>query len=123
MNAMKIAPKPAKAYIPPTGYSDHSLHDAKSLAMHCIIAAKVNRDRSLLEQARANLANMRSRYEPDQIPLYIEEWEHILTLDWQKVAAFLIAVTEDAIRLRSSSPFTGILTEEEREKILEAFRP
>ena len=123
MDAMKIDPKPAKAYIPPTGYSDHSLHDAKSLAMHCVIAAKVNRDRSLLDKARANLVNRRNRYEPDHMPLYIEEWEHILTLDWQTVAAFLIAVTEDAIRLRSSSPFAGILTEEEREKILDAFRP
>ena len=64
---------------------------------------------------------MRSRYEPDGVPLYIEEWEQILTLGWQKVAAFLIAVTEDAIRLRSSSPFTGILTQEERQRIFEAF--
>ena len=40
---------------------------------------------------------------------------------WPHIAAFLISVTEDAIRLRSSSPFTGILTQEERARILEAF--
>ena len=55
------------------------------------------------------------------MPLAIEEWEQILTLDWKQVAALLIAVTEDAIRLRHSSPFTGILTEEERLRIFEAF--
>ena len=120
-DSLKIDPKPAKAYIPPTGWSDHSLHDAKSLALHTKIAWKISEDPSLLDKARENLARWRARYEPDRMPLAIEEWEQILTLDWQKVAAFLIAVTEDAIRLRSSSPFTGILTEEERLRIFEAF--
>ena len=120
-DSLKIDPKPAKAYIPPTGWSDHSLHDARSLALHTKIAWKISQEPSLLEKARENLADMRSRRDPDDMPLYIEEWEQILTLDWQKVAAFLIAVTEDAIRLRSSSPFTGILTQEERLRIFEAF--
>ena len=42
---------------------------------------------------------MRSRYEPDNMPLYIEEWEQILTLHWKHIAALLIAVTEEAILL------------------------
>ena len=113
--------KPAKDYIPSTGWSDHSLHDAKSLALHTVIAYKISKDPSLLENARDNLADMRSRYEPDAMPLYIEEWEQILTLHWRQIAALLIAVTEEAILLRSSSPFTGILTQEERLRIIEPF--
>ena len=97
-DSLKIDPKPAKAYIPPTGWSDHSLHDARSLALHTKIAWKISQNPGLLEKARENLADMRSRYEPDGVPLYIEEWERILTLPWKRVAAFLIAVTEDAIR-------------------------
>ena len=65
---------------------------------------------------------MRSRYEPDDMPLYTEEWEQILTLRWEHIAALLIAVTEDAIRLRHCAPFTGILTQEERLRIIEPFR-
>ena len=114
--------KPAKDYIPTTGYSDHSLHDAKSLALHTVIAWKISLDPSLMERAKENLADMRSRHEPDNMPLYIEEWEQILTLRWEHIAALLIAVTEEAIRLRSSSPFTGILTQSERHKIIEPFR-
>ena len=114
--------KPAKDYIPTTGYSNHSLNDAKSLALHTVIAYKISKDPSLLENARENLADMRSRYEPDGVPLYIEEWEQILTLHWRQIAALLIAVTEEAILLRSSSPFTGILTQEERLRIIEPFR-
>ena len=113
--------KPAKAYIPPTRYSDHSLHDARSLALHCKIAYKISQDPSLLDKARANLARWRAGHEPGRVPLALEEWERILTLDWKQVAALLIGLIEDAIRLRSSSPFTGILTEEERLRIFEAF--
>ena len=114
--------KPAKDYIPTTGYSNHSLHDAKSLAIHTVIAYKISRDPGLLETARENLAAMRSRYEADDMPLYILEWGQILTLHWKQFAALLIAVTEDAIRLRHCSPFAGILTQEERLRIIEPFR-
>ena len=90
--------------------------------MHTVIAYKISKDPSLLEKAKENLAHMRSRYEPDDMPIYIEEWEHTLTLHWKHIAVLLIAVTEEAIRLRSSSPFTGILTQEERLNIIEPFR-
>ena len=113
---------PAKSYIPPTGYSDHSLKDARSLALHCKIAHKISQDPSLLEKAREYQAQRRKTHDPGRVPRFEEEWEQILTLPWLQVAAFLIAVTEDAIRLRSSSPFPGILTQAEREKIFEAFR-
>ena len=114
--------KPAKDYIPTTGWSDHSLQDAKSLALHTVIAYKISKDPSLLEKAREKLADMRNRHEPDDMPLYIEEWEQILTLHWEQIAALLIAVTDEAILLRHCSPFAGILTQAEREKIFEAFR-
>lgn len=114
--------KPANDYIPATGWSDHSLYDARSLALHTVIACKISRDPTLLEKARENLADMRSRHDPDDMPLHIKEWEQILTLHWRHIAALLIAVTEEAIRLRSSSPFAGILTQEERLGIIEPFR-
>ena len=114
--------KAAKDYIPTTGYSEHSVKDARSLALHCMIAAKINRDPSLLEKAREYQAHRRKTHEPGRVPRCEEEWEQILTLSWSQIAAFLIAVTEDAIRLRSSSPFVGFLTEEERLRIFEAFR-
>ena len=71
--------KPAEAYIPATGYSDHSLNDARSLALHCKIAYKIDRDSALLEKVRENLARWRENHEPGRIPRYQEEWEQILT--------------------------------------------
>ena len=113
--------KAAKDYIPTTGYSDHSVKDARNLALHCRIAYKIDRDPALLEKAWANLTRWREKYEPEQVPLHMDEWGRILTLPWPQIAALLIGPTEDAIRLRSSSPFTGILTQEERARIFEAF--
>ena len=98
--------KPTKDYIPTTGWSDHSLYDAKSLALHTVIAYKISKDPSLLEKAREKLADMRSRHEPDNMPLYIEEWEQILTLHWEQIAALLIAVTDEAILLSAQALFT-----------------
>ena len=46
--------KPAEDYIPPTGYSDHSLHDARSLALHAVIAYKIDRDPALLDKGPGN---------------------------------------------------------------------
>ena len=117
------APKLAKDYIPATGYSEHSVKDARSLALHSVIAAKVNRDPGLLGLAREYQAARQAGHGPGRVPGYEAEWEQILTLPWPQIAAFLIAVTEDAIRLRASSPFVGILTEAERERIFAAFRP
>ena len=90
--------------------------------MHCMIAYKISKDPSLLEKAREYQTQRRKSHDPGRVPKFEAEWEQILTLPWLQVAAFLIAVTEDAIRLRSSSPFPGILTQTEREKIFEAFR-
>lgn len=94
--------KSAKSYIPPTGYSGHSLKDARSLALHCVIAWKISKDPSLLEKAKEYQAARRKTHAPGRVPLYEEEWERILTLPWLQVAAFLIAVTEDAIRFRTA---------------------
>ena len=118
---MALPLKPAEAYIPPTGYSDHNLNDARSLALHCKIAYNIDRDPALLEKARENLARWREKYEPDLVPLAFDEWERILALPWRQIAALLVGITEDANRLRSSSPFVGILTQEERARIFEAF--
>jgi hypothetical protein len=39
-----------------------------------------------------------------------------------EIAAFVASMREDATRLRQSSPFTNLLTPEERARIFEAFR-
>ena len=102
-------------------YSDHRILDARSLAMHCKIAQKITRDPSLLNKAKANLERWIAK-SGDPRPQYLRDWERILDLPWPEIAELITSMSEDATRLRSSSPFAGVLTARERDLIYEAFR-
>jgi len=112
--------EPAESDEPPR-YSDHRLLDARSLAMHCKIAQKISREPELLEVAKQNLARWSEKYAGDN-PRYLLEWQEILDRPWMEIAAFITDISDDATRLRSSSPFAGVLGPEERKRIYEAFR-
>jgi hypothetical protein len=94
--------------------------DARSLALHAVIARKIERDPRLLAKARRNLDRWRSARGRE--PHALAEWRRILARPWREVAALLVDPGEDATRLRQSSPFAGVLTPAERRRIYEAFR-
>jgi hypothetical protein len=99
--------------------SDHSRLDERSLAMHQLIAKKVQADPALLDKARHNMRRWR---DSDGGPrLALAEWEEILRGPVDQVAQFLSERSERATRLRQSSPFAGILTEAERRAIYESY--
>jgi hypothetical protein len=105
---------------PPT-YSSHRLLEARSLAMHAVIARKIERDPELLEVARRNIERWSTQRSSDRLP-WLSEWRELLNQPWQTVAALITEPSENAARLRQSSPFAGILTNQERWRIYEAFR-
>jgi hypothetical protein len=100
-------------------YSDHSRVDERSLAMHRLIAAKVQADPALLDKARENVCRWRAN-EGSPKPA-LAEWEQILSGPINRVAQFLAERSERATRLRQSSPFAGILTDVERRAIYESY--
>jgi hypothetical protein len=102
-------------------HSDHQRLDARSLAMHCLVARKLLADPTLIAQARGTLTRWKVQTAAP-VPSYFLEWERILEGRPQEIAAFLASMREDATRLRQSSPFTGLITPEERSRIYEAFR-
>jgi hypothetical protein len=105
----------------PQGYSDHQRLDARSLAMHCLVARKLLANPALIAQARDTLARWRAQA-AEPVPSYFLEWRRILEGSPGEIAAFLASMREDATRLRQSSPFTNLLMPEERARIFEAFR-
>ena len=102
-------------------FSDHRILDARSLAMHCRIAQKISRDPDLLNKARENLRRWLAKAE-GRTTRYLREWEQILDCPWPAIAELITSMSEEATRLRSSSPFAGVLTEDEREQIYAAIR-
>jgi len=82
-----------------TVYSDHNRLDERSLAMHRLIAAKVQADPALLDKARENL---RRWQELEGSPkLALTEWERILSGPVSQVAQLLTDPSERATRLHS----------------------
>jgi transposase-like protein len=105
----------------PSVYSSHRLLEARSLAMHAVIAQKITRDASLLKIPRNNLKRWRARWS-ESVPAWFEEWSQIMTRPWPEIAALITELSENAARLRQSSPFAGVLTPVERKRIYDAFR-
>jgi hypothetical protein len=103
------------------GALKHRILDARSLAMHCMAAAKVERNRSLLRVVKKTLDGWHARYE-NEIPPALEEWRLLLDRPWSEVSAIITDPGERATRLRQSSPFSTILSPKERERIYDAFR-
>ena len=104
-----------------TSYSSHRVLDARSLAMHAVIAQKIERDPALIEIPRRNLARWKSR-SGDSPPAWLDEWRSIFGQPWPAIAALITELSENAARLRQSSPFAGVLSTSERRRIYEAFR-
>jgi hypothetical protein len=105
----------------PRTCSAQAVAGARSLAMHVRIVSKINRDPSLLAIARANL-NRWTEHRPGATPPAHAEWQEILCWEWDAIAALLLEQSEKAVRLRQSTPFTGILHARERWAIHETFR-
>jgi len=118
--------KPVVTWIPrepaeQSTYSSHRLLEARSLAMHALIARKIERDPALLDIARRNIQRWRGRWKREA-PDWLNEWQELLKRPWRQVAALITDPGEHASRLRQSSPFAGVLTNEERWRIHETFR-
>ena len=103
------------------GLLKHRIIEARSLAMHCLIARKIAADPALLDVARRNLETWSARY-GDSPPRALDEWRAILEQPWPDIAALITDPGESATRLRQSSPFAGVLTVAERKRVYEAFR-
>ena len=104
------------------GALKHRIIEARSLAMHCLAAQKIMLGPALLDLVRNTLNAWRARY-GDDTPRALDEWAAILRLPWPQIAAFITDQGERATRLRQSTPFAGVLSGRERERIYAAFRP
>jgi hypothetical protein len=93
----------------------------QSLWLHRAVAAKVVTDpAAALALAGRNLAKRRGVH--GRANKWLDHWQHLLD---QGVDAVLHVMTSEepyAVELRQNTPFAGILTEEERRAVLNAFR-
>jgi predicted NACHT family NTPase len=96
----------------------HQWIDERSLALHQAVAAKLEAHPQLLDLARQNV----ERWLPQTSTGALREWRRILdSTPLSDVVALLRSSSEEATRLRQSSPFAGLLTTDERRAIMAAY--
>jgi uncharacterized NAD(P)/FAD-binding protein YdhS len=102
---------------------DHRRIEERSLALHREIAAKIQQNPSLLMEVRQRLEKaVESERYSESVKDALREWVGIL--DQKPVNEILELLTdpgEEAMRLRQSSPFAGILSEAERRRVFNRF--
>jgi hypothetical protein len=99
--------------------SDHQLHDLRSLYAHRLVARKLKENPDLLQKAMENLISSQKVADID----VFKEWEVVLRAPIQKICEFIVRPSETVTRMRQSSPFSGFLTEQERQSINEKIKP
>src|SRR6266702_3014252 len=104
-----------------SSWSDQRVAEARSLALHALAARRIAEDPRLLERSRATVKRWLERY-GEQPPAALREWQELLERPWQEVAAKATELSEDAARLRQSSPLGTLLSQAERRRVYDAFR-
>ena len=99
-------------------WSDHRRLEERSIALHREIAKRIEANPDILSIAKKNLERWIKK--DSEIPVW-REWREILRRPVDDIVALLISPSENARRLRQSSPFCGVLTPKERWKIYESF--
>ena len=94
----------------------HPHIDKRSLEMARIVVERIDADPSLVGIACENLE--RWRQHQGKLGLADREWSAILNRPWAEIREILLDDSEEGQRLRSSHPFRGIVSKEERRAII-----
>lgn len=97
----------------------HPSLERQIAALHASIAGQIRAgDPRPIARALDNLERWRVRF-GGELPRAYQEWEPMLhASDIERILSILVGDDEDAIRCRSNSPFTGILSPQERLEIM-----
>lgn len=99
----------------------HQYVDDRSLELDRAILKKIRLDPSLLEIPRENVKRRLAKNDRGPLDPNLE-WKEILDQSsFEEILSWLDREDEEARRLRQSSPFVGILTEEERREIFKKY--
>ena len=98
-----------------SGDEPHARATARSLAYHRAVARRLRKP--MVQEARHVLYRWRQQGQIDS--RYAERWEQILTRPVHEIRRALVATGPQSDSLRQTSPFAGVLSEPERQRILQ----
>ena len=103
----------------PLRLEGHARVDARSLAMHRAIAAKLIADPRLLDVARDNIERWSATAGRSQP--YLDAWRKLLSSPLLELATIIQEDSELMRAMRQTSPFAGVLSPRERWEIYDTF--
>lgn len=87
--------------------------EARSLALHRLVAARLRERPELFARVRATLDAWQTRVAPASMP-YVECWQQLAAQGMEAALAVAVEESPRADTLRQCSPFSGILSHAER---------
>lgn len=98
----------------------HALAEARSLALHRAVAARLRAQPELVDAARRRVEGWRR--ERTVAPHYADAWAALLDGDRERLLATLTDPGEEATALRQVTPFAGVVDPRTRWQIWEQER-
>lgn len=100
----------------------HEVINNRSLELNRLVAGKIRRQPELMDFVRSNLkSTLDDQKLSDSCKDALKEWDYILrNFRTDVVLDTLVEESERGQRLRQSTPFWGILTQEERGQVVRA---
>ncbi len=96
----------------------HRTAERRALAYHALLAERL--DERLVEEAGERIEWLASAGRLH--PRYAECWRALLARPVEEISAAIVADSQEGRDLRQSSPFAGVLNEQERRQIIETTR-
>lgn len=95
--------------------------DRRSLALHRAIVRCLTENPTLWSVPLANIERWAANQGHMAAPYFI--WKEILTsMSHEEIVKLLLSRSQRATQLRSSSPFTGIISQGERDRIFQKYQ-
>ncbi len=98
----------------------HQRIDERSAAFGKIIAERLRDEPWMIAHARGNLERWMKSCAPSCVGAF-EEWRRVIDGPTDGIIELLTSVDEEAVRLRQSNPFAGVLTPAERNAVIREF--
>lgn len=96
--------------------------EIRSLWLNRAVAAAIARDPdAVLERARENLERFERIHEGTSVVSWLRRWRRILDDGPEAVMETLTSTVPEASDLRQNSPFSGVLPDQERRRVLDSF--
>lgn len=90
---------------------------ARSLEFHAHAVAKIRQDPALFNKVRENNERLRTTVAPNARP-YVQQWQLLIDEGIDACLSKAVEDSESGRAMRAASPFSGILTDDERLEIL-----